>query len=176
VGGRVTKAILSHRCEVDVKQSSLVAGALFLAFSLVVAATSLSMEYYSSLGPGPGFFPFWLGALLAVMSSIWIVQVYMGRNNADEGTRFLPESGGIRRVSLIVGALVLLVVGMETLGFQLSMFVFLFVLLFVLGRVRPWLTTLVAAVGSFGLNYLFTTWLDVKLPVSSLSVLAVIGL
>jgi putative tricarboxylic transport membrane protein len=159
-----------------VKKTSLVVGVLFLAFSLVVVAASLSMEYYSSLGPGPGFFPFWLGALLTLLSLVWIAQVYTDRGGADDTARFFADSGGVRRVAAIIGALLLMVVCMETVGFQLSMFVFLLFLLFVLGRVQPWLTALVAAVGSFGLNYLFTTWLDVKLPLSSFPALAAIGL
>ena len=158
------------------RRISLVAGALFLAFSLVVCAASWSLEYYSSLGPGPGFFPFWLGALLAFLSVIWIVQVVVETSDGEGARHFFPDRDGIRRVVSIIGALVLIVAFMNTIGFQLSMFAFLLFLLIVLGRVNPWLTAVVASVGSFGLNYVFTTWLDVQLPPSSISALAAIGL
>jgi vacuolar-type H+-ATPase subunit I/STV1 len=159
-----------------VKRISLLAGALFLAFSLVVCAASWSMDYYSSLGPGPGFFPFWLGALLSLLSLIWIVQVSLEKGEGDGDVHFLPDGDGLLRVASIVGALVLIVAFMDTIGFQLSMFAFLLFLLIVLGRVNPWLTIVVATAGSFGLNYMFTTWLDVQLPASSITALAAIGL
>jgi vacuolar-type H+-ATPase subunit I/STV1 len=162
--------------EGTVKRISLFAGVLFLAFSLLVVATSWSLEYYSSLGPGPGFFPFWLGALLALLSLIWLVQIRAGWDDIKEEARFLPEKDGLIRVASIIGSLVLMIAFMDILGFQLSMFLFLLFLLIVLGRVSPWLTVLVAAIGGFGLNYLFTTWLDVQLPASGIPAFAAIGL
>lgn len=161
-----------------VRRINLGAGICFFAFSLLVMSASWSMEYYSSLGPGPGFFPFWLGLLMAILSTIWIVQIGIGwkREAGNDAAHFLPERAGLVRVLSICGALGFLIVLMETIGFQLSMFAFLVFLLIALGRVSAWLTFVVAVTGSFGLNYAFTTWLDVQLPASSLSVLAAFGL
>lgn len=160
------------------RRINLGAGICFFAFSLLVMSASWSMEYYSSLGPGPGFFPFWLGLLMAILSTIWLVQIGIGwkRDAGSDAAHFLPERAGLVRVLSIIGSLGLMVVFVETIGFQLSMFAFLVFLLVALGRVSTRLTVIVAVLGSFGLNYVFTTWLDVQLPVSSLPVLAGLGL
>lgn len=156
---------------------NLAAGVVFLVFSIVVMTVSRSMEYFSSLGPGPGFFPYWLGLLIAILSTIWIAQTLMAwRREAGTNAEFLPKGAGLVRVLSIVGALALIVLLMDTVGFQLSMLAFLVFLLIALGRVNPWLTIAVAVVGSFGLNYVFKTWLDVRLPLSSFSWLAGLGL
>lgn len=157
------------------KRISLVAGVLFLVFSLLVMGASWAMEYYSSLGPGPGFFPFWLGCLLALLSAIWIFQTVRAWRRAGDA-RFLPQGPGLVRVLSIVGALVLLVAVMGAIGFQLSMLAFLGFLLIALGRVNPWLTLAVAIAGSFGMNYVFKTWLDVQLPAAAIPWLAGMGL
>lgn len=159
------------------RRINLGAGISFLGFSVVVMVVSRSMDYFTSLGPGPGFFPFWLGLLMAILSTVWIVQTGIGwkRVAGSDGT-FLPEGAGLFRVLAIVGALALMAVLMDTIGFQLSMLAFLVFLLVALGRVNLWLTIAVAVVGSFGLNFVFTRWLDVRLPLSSLPWLAGIGL
>jgi len=55
-------------------------------------------------------------------------------------------------------------VAMEIVGFRTAMFVFNAALVIALGERRWWLIALFAALGSFGVHYVFTTWLDVLLP------------
>jgi putative tricarboxylic transport membrane protein len=38
----------------------------FLALSVYVMFGAFDLDYYTPIGPGPGFFPFWLAAILAV--------------------------------------------------------------------------------------------------------------
>ncbi len=158
------------------KRVNLAAGALFLAFSLCVIRAAWELEYYSPLGPGPGFFPFWLGCLVALLSLIWIAQTVIGWRRGGSDARFLPERRGLLRILAIVGSMSLLIACMGTIGFQLSMFVFLLFVLIVLGRVNPWVTLAVGALGSFGVHHVFRTFLDLQLPASSLPWLAAIGL
>lgn len=157
------------------RKPSIIAAILFLAFSVVVMVTSRSMDYYSSLGPGPGFFPFWLGLLLTLLSAVWLVQCLLAKR-PEKDTRFFPQGQGLLRVLAIIGSLVLMFLFMERVGFQLMMFAFLVFLLIALGRVNPWLTLAIAIAGSFGLNFVFTRWLDVQLPASAIPFLAALGL
>ncbi len=161
------------------RKSSLIAGIAFLAFSVTVMVASWSMEYYSSIGPGPGFFPFWLSLILALLSAIWLFQTFRSApktGDKKENDTLFPRGGGLLRLLSIVGALCFMIVLMEPLGFQLPMFAFMIFLLIVLGRVKIGTTLVIAAIGSFGLFRVFTMLLDVQLPQSAIPFLAGIGL
>ncbi|MEW6670089.1 MAG: tripartite tricarboxylate transporter TctB family protein [Thermodesulfobacteriota bacterium] len=152
-----------------------IASFFFLAFSAYLVFESRQMEYYADLGPGPGFFPFWLGITLAALSTIWLVQASIGSPQAIEDD-FIPGRRGALRVLSIVVMMVLFAWVVDFLGFQLSMLIFLGFLLIVLGRRGPMVTAAVAIVGSFGVYYVFTRWLDVNLPASSIEFLRNLGL
>lgn len=151
------------------------ASLVFLAVALYVVWEARTMEYLSALGPGPGFFPLWLGIVLAGLSLTWFAQVSL----QPEGPRqkdFVPDRAGVLRIISILGALAVLSALLETLGFQLTMLAFLLFLLVALGRRNPLLTIVLSLVGSFGIYYLFKTWLDVPLPHSSVEFLRNLGL
>jgi putative tricarboxylic transport membrane protein len=152
-----------------------IASLAFLAFSICLLFKSRQMEYYATLGPGAGFFPLWLGGLLAVLSIIWLVQVSIGPKEPMEAG-FIPSRQGIIRVLSVLAALALFAWVVETLGFQLTTLVFLGTLLIALGRQNMIVTAAVAIGGSFGVHYIFTKWLDVPLPASSVEFLRNLGL
>ena len=151
------------------------AALFFFAGSVLVMRESLNLEYYTNLGPGPGFFPLWLSGILALLSAIWFVQVSRQAGEPlDED--FIPRGSAVVRILSILGALTLFGLLMDTVGFQILAFVFLLFLLLALGRQNPALTLVIALAGSFGLYYLFTGYLDVSLPTSSVPFLANLGL
>lgn len=182
------------------KKPSIIAGAVFLIFSIAVLIASLEMEYYSSIGPGPGFFSFWLSLLLGGLSLGWIAQelaraspnrrvqgtVSENLHEKDQmpdsvsasihATTFFPRGDSLGRVLSIIGAMLFVGLFMDLLGFQIAMFLFLGFLLLGLGKAGKLTTLLIALVGSVGLFYAFTTWLDVQLPYASIPFLAAIGL
>lgn len=152
-----------------------IASLVFLAFSAYLVLASRQMEYYADLGPGAGFFPFWLGILLALLSIIWLVQVSIGpKSPLEKG--FIPDRKGLIRILCVLAAMALFSWLVDFLGFQLTMLVFLGVLLITLGRQSVIVTAIVALVGSFGVYYAFTHWLDVPLPASSIEFLKNLGL
>lgn len=152
-----------------------IASLVFLAFSAYLMIESRNMEYYVDLGPGPGFFPFWLGALLAVLSVIWLVQASRGADGSLE-PGFIPDRKGQFRVFAILIAMALFGWFVDGLGFQLTMLAFMVFLLTALGRQKPIVTAIVAVAGSFGVYYAFTQLLDVQLPASSIEFLSNLGL
>ena len=147
----------------------------FLAFSAYLVFESRQMEYYADLGPGPGFFPFWLGAGLGILSIIWLIQASKEPGGALEAG-FIPNRVGLVRILCVLVAMVLFAWVVDDLGFQLTMLIFLSFLLTALGRRKLIVTAAVALVGSFGVYYLFTHWLDVRLTASSIDFLKNLGL
>lgn len=152
-----------------VAPSVLVGIGAFVAVGVYVLVSSLELGLWTSLGPGPGLFPFAMGAVLVSMSVVWLLQ---------ELRRPSETPNGVDRglVIAVVVSLALLAAVMDLLGFQLSMFLFLMYHLKVRGR-RTWVSTLIIALaGSVGAFYAFNYGLNVALPVSAFSPLNLIGL
>lgn len=144
---------------------------------------SRSLGYWTPLGPGPGFFPFWLGALLIVLAAGWFVSDLRSWRGARAGelgpaTEEMEEAPAysLPTVTAIVISLCVLAALLEVLGYQLSMLLFLLYHLLVLGRRGLLLSVTLAAVGSFGVFVAFTQLLSVPLPASSIPLLRNLGL
>jgi putative tricarboxylic transport membrane protein len=149
------------------RQGWLVASGIMLALCLLAIWQSSLLALSDKLGPGPGFFPFWLSLIGAAFSLALLVGVW---RTADEqpGEPILPDGFGLRRIGAIIGILAVTTLLMELLGFQLAMLGFNVALLVALGE-RRWLVMAIFAVaGSFGVYQVFTRWLDVLLPAGQL--------
>jgi hypothetical protein len=136
---------------------------LLVAFGAFIVYESLQHNYYGSdFGPGPGFFSFWLGILLISLSAAQIVLIRRRpREPLPEG--FIPNREGIKRMLSIIGALVISLLLLNTLGFSLTMLGFCVFLLRRLGRQPWWLILPLSIIASFGMTYLFGL-LQVFLP------------
>ena len=144
---------------------------VLLAFGAFVIHESLDHNYYGSdFGPGPGFFSFWLGILLMVMSLVQIVMICR-RPGEPLPDGFIPNRDGVKRILYIMGALVASLLVMKYLGFSLTMLVFCVFLLRTLGvRQSWWITLTLAVVAGFGTFYLFGL-LQVSLPKGFLNIM-----
>jgi len=143
------------------------AGVAMMLVAVLLVWQALNLRYYTPLGPGPGFFPFWLSIALAILSSAMIWQTTFGRSE-ETPADFYPDRSGYLRISAVLGALIGIILLMKTLGFVLSMLVFYIFLLRALGRQSLLITGIVAAVGSFGVYYIFVHLLGVPLPIGIL--------
>jgi putative tricarboxylic transport membrane protein len=153
-----------------------IAALCFLAFSAYLMWDSWNnMEYYTPLGPGAGFFPFWLGALLGGLGIIWLVQVSRRSGNTEEEPSLPPRGGTVRILSIIISVVAVSAL-MDLLGFQLTMFLFMILMLMILGRQTIWMTLVISLSCSVGVYHLFGRYLDVQLPAASWTFLAAIGL
>lgn len=152
------------------RQGRLIATGAMLAFCLFALWQSLLLSLTDRLGPGPGFFPFWLaliGIVLAVALLITTAREPRDpttRNVLGDETHILPHGPGALRWLAIVALLAAATVAMAVVGFRISMLVFNAALVIALGERRWWAIALFAVLGSFGVYYVFTTWLDVLLP------------
>src|SRR5918999_1813933 len=87
------------------------------------AYESLQLSLRDTLGPGPGFFPFWLSALGGVLGLILLIQLKLGRT--DLGAEALSfERAGMRSVVLVVAGMIAATALLDLAGFRLSMLIF----------------------------------------------------
>lgn len=152
------------------RRAERVVAALSVLLGIAILWQAWRMEYLTELGPGPGFFPLWLGLILTGLSSAWLLSV-LWRATSEADRRFFPEWHGLRRILLVMGALIAVSLAMEFVGFQLAMFVFAASVLTALGW-RGWgLTAVLSVALSAGVYHTFTRWLDVRLPQASIEIL-----
>ena len=123
-----------------------------------------------ALGPGAGFFPFWLGVLGAALSLALIVQTWRGRSIREGTQGLLPHGDGARRAAALLAGLVAAALLLQPLGFRLAMLVFTAGLLLALGVRRPVTIAVFALASSFGLFHVFYYWLQVPLPIGVLGI------
>ena len=135
-----------------------------LGIFLPALVTSLGYSLTDALGPGPGFFPFWLSLIGAVLSAVMLAQVTLA--GTEEGVISLAPD---RQVALrAIGVLVALTAAaalFEPLGYRLTMLPFIVGLLLILGARSAIAIALTALAGSFGVFHVFYHWLKVPLPI-----------
>ena len=135
---------------------------VFLLFGGFVIYESLQLSYYGTdFGPGPGFFSFWLGVLVIVLSVVEIGRTLRVSDPVPEG--FLPTRQGVKRILSLLGALAACIFLMNPLGYALTTLAFCIFLLRTLAGQSWWLTLLISFGSSFGLLHVFRT-LQVFLP------------
>jgi putative tricarboxylic transport membrane protein len=129
--------------------------------------TSLGYSLTDALGPGPGFFPFWLSLIGALLSAAILLQVTLAETDASESVSLAPD----RQVALqAIGVLIALVAAallLEPLGYRLTMLPFIAGMLLVLGARSPIAIALTALAGSLGVFHVFYHWLKVPLPIGA---------
>lgn len=157
----------------------IVSGALF-AVAVSAGVGTLSLGYWTPLGPGPGFFPLCLAFILAGAAVAWGLGHWRGEyvdaTENTEGVEVGEDLNSARSIAAIVASLILAAMSLEVLGFQVTILAFLFFHLRVLGHQR-WLVTIpVMLIGSFGVFALFDLLLAVPLPTAAIPLLANLGL
>ena len=147
----------------------LAASLVMLALCGFFAWQSWQLSLSDRLGPGPGFFPFWLsliGGALAVA-----IGVGAARSRPEpEAEPLWPRGGGAGRILAILAAIAGAAALLEPLGYRLTALLFLAALAPLLGARSPVAIAAVALVGSFGVYLVFNDWLDVILPVGPFGV------
>jgi putative tricarboxylic transport membrane protein len=141
-----------------------------LGIFVAALVTSLGYSLTDALGPGPGFFPFWLSLIGAILSAAILLQVTLARSTEGAAVSFAPDRGVAMRAIGVVVALTAAAILFEPLGYRLTMLPFILSLLLVLGA-RSWIAiTLTVLAGSFGVFHVFYHWLKVPLPIGAFGV------
>ena len=143
-----------------------------LAFLLLFAFTifeALQLSLRDALGPGPGFFPFWLGVAGGLLAILLLVQARRGQVALPAGP-LVPPADARRRVLAVVAALLGATLLLDPLGFRLTLALFCAGVLLALGIRRPWVVAVFALAGGFGVFHVFYHWLKVPLPIGVLGI------
>jgi putative tricarboxylic transport membrane protein len=149
---------------VGMRRGWQLAAGILLVICLIWAWQSVQLSLVDRLGPGPGFFPFWLSLIGAVLSAVVLGQVTFTRAEGA-AVGLIPRGAEAWRIIAILAAVAVAAALMDWLGFRIAMLLFNAALICALGERRWWAIALFALGGSFGVFHVFNNMLDVILPV-----------
>lgn len=139
----------------------LLSGCAGVVFALAVCYGALGMPMGTIGNPGPGFLPFWVGAALTTLSLALVMRAFF-KGDAPVGESVEPRHP--RHVVGTLAGLVFYALALETLGYLVTTFLLLSVLVRMLGQ-RRWPATLAFSALATGGSYaLFGLWLGAPLP------------
>ena len=161
----IAQPISSHS-EIFVTRDNgnLISGACLAAFGIYVISVAAKLPYVAEVGPGPGFFPLWLGIGMVLFAACL---VYWSFSPAP--TKAASETPSGNKASRALAGWLALMVAMALfpwIGFGLS-FVLLTVFLIVALDRRPALLAVGVGVAlALTFHLIFVVALDVSLPVA----------
>lgn len=152
----------------------LVLAFLLMSIGLYLVSQSGKIGYSDMGGPGPGFFPFWVGILLAITAFFWLLAEFRAHKDTQIEQDLDPK--GIYRVGRLLLSVMALTFFFVPVGYNISVLLFMLFLTSTMGKGRVVTNVIVSLISSFGIYLVFEKLLDVPLPDSFIPFLAHLGL
>ena len=149
-----------------VKRVDLVVAIVFFVMGLWVLWQATMLPHFSVFGPGPEFMPNVLGVLLMILSIVLFVTTL--RKAHESGEVSMPTREAMNRIGIIVGAIFLYILLMETLGYLVTTFAYSAFMLLALWKQRWYYSLIIAAGLTYGFYWAFDTVLGVPVPSGAL--------
>ena len=144
----------------NLRNGDVVSGAVLAALGTFIVIQARVWPYYTTDGPGPGFFPMWYGVLMVALS-LWLV-VTAARTPRAEAKKV--EMAGIRRALLVWAAFAACLVAMGFLGFSISFALFTIFVVTTIFKRSMLAAVLTGVVSALAFYILFVQVLSVQLP------------
>ncbi|PZE22130.1 tripartite tricarboxylate transporter TctB family protein [Paenibacillus xerothermodurans] len=135
-------------------------GAMILLFAGTIFAQSLSYDYFSDFGPGPGLFPLWLSGMLIVSGVLYIITAI--RKDRIDLSKVFPPGPGLRKVISIIAAVVIFLSLAPVAGYIPASVIMLFILFF--ADYKWYWNVGISIVVTLAIFYVFQSLLNVPLP------------
>ena len=143
-------------------KGDLIASICLAGFGVYVISVAAKLPYVSDVGPGPGFFPLWLGIGM-VLGACWLIFAFFApfANGADKQSQSW-ESGGRALTGWL--AMIVAIFLLDRIGFGLSFVILAIFLIVALDRRPAWLAVGVGVGLAVAFHLIFAIALDVSLP------------
>jgi hypothetical protein len=134
------------------RKADRIFGVIGLGLSLWCYLESTKFDYMTQFTPGPGFMPFWVGVVLALLSCYLLFNTFRRKAGGKDDAKILPEKHALFRVGIILLLLFGVRFTMNFFGFPLTLAVFTIAILLFLERYG-----ILKSVG-YGIAYSAVTW------------------
>ena len=147
--------------------------ALLLVLALVVTQASLKLGAgWTSDGPGSGYFPFYVGVILAIASAGTLYQALLGKKR---NTSIFVDGEQLRRVLVVLVPALVFVGAIVLVGIYVASAVYIAAFMIFLGKFG-WVRSVVIGVVTSTLFFLmFEVWFKVPLYKGSFDPLSFLG-
>ena len=143
-------------------KGNLISGACLVAFGIYVISVAAKLPYIADVGPGPGFFPLWLGIGLVLFAAYLMFASVMSSAAKAKSESQSWKAGG--RALAGWSAMMIAIALLGRIGFGLSFVILTIFLIVALDR-RPALLAVGVGVGlAVAFHLIFVVALDVSLP------------
>ena len=143
-------------------KSNLVSGACLAVFGIYVIHGASKLSYTSEVGPGPGFFPFWVGiGLVLFAASLMLANFSSSRSESRKESQSSKVAGGA--LSGWLGLMVAIAL-FGWIGFGLSFVLLTIFYIAALDRRPAWLALGVGVGLAVAFHLIFVVALGVSLP------------
>ena len=152
------------------KKGDIIFSVISMGLSLWLILESQKFAYFSKFGIGPGFFPFWLGIIVAAFSLFKFILSLREKYDEDDCKPRLPGWRALGRLGLIMLIMAGFALVMSSLGFIATVFLFVFAILFVLEGDRLLKSIFYGVMFSAAVFLIFRYWMEVDLPTGLLGI------
>lgn len=98
--------------------AGMIAALCMLLYGIVIFVQALSLKYYTSYGPGPGFFPVWISGLLILLAIFYLVE--SARKNVVYLKDIFASSAPLKKIGTLTAGLLFFIFISDILGFFIS--------------------------------------------------------
>ena len=149
------------------KYRDICSSLFWIALGMYFCIGAIGYGFKSQGVPGGGFFPFFVGSVLIGLSLMIMIPALVIKNKSKEPTPeepFFSEDDSAKKLLITVGALFGYALALPYLGYFLTTFIFLVIVLRYT-YLNRWSSILITAFLSSAISYvLFYLWLKVQLP------------
>ena len=146
------------------RRADIVGGLITILFGIFAITQAGQLEYWWKFGPGPGFLPLWASIVMALGGCLLLIQAFRKPESDKHRPKDPQQIKRIGNVAAVAGLTVLTVVGMIYLGFNIAIFLFLALMIHMLGKYRWYITLSTALFISLAFYISFAKWLQVPVP------------
>ncbi|HTE14231.1 MAG TPA: tripartite tricarboxylate transporter TctB family protein [Burkholderiales bacterium] len=150
------------RSVVSMRTMEIIVAAGILIFGTVVAWESWRLgARWSDDGPQAGYFPFYIGVIIAIASLVTMIQTILSRT-AESGRAFVKR-GQLKLVCAVLAPALVYVLAIQWFGIYLASAIYMTVFMVWLGNYAWWKAVLLGIAVSVSVFLMFEMWFQVPL-------------
>lgn len=138
-------------------------GLFWLAISIFVCVESIRVSLGTFHSPGPGFLPFWAGAVLGTFSILLLVTSILNKKGKGK-LKEMWKGMAWKKVIWVLFSLFLYILLLPRLGYIITTFGLMTFMFCIIGRSKLWIEITIALVTVLASYVIFCRWLTIQLP------------
>ncbi len=155
-GGGEKRLVSTRTMEIAVALILLLVAGIVIADSL-----RLGVRWREIEGPGAGYFPFYIGVLLAISSVVVLIRAAFDKSGT--ATNFVSKPA-FRQVLAVLVPLIVYVAALSVIGIYIASAVYIALFMWYFGGYSPLKGAAIGAAISLSLFLMFEIWFLVPLP------------